>query len=123
MARAKFLNGDTDEAFAILKRAIDAQPQRFEAYAAMASFYREQHNLDLALKTVNEANDATNGDSAEILYTLGLLNLEAGNVDAAVTCARKAYAMGYPLPGLATKLTKLGRWPDKQADQQPAPHQ
>jgi tetratricopeptide (TPR) repeat protein len=113
MGRAKFLNGDTDEAFDILKRAIDVQPLRFEAYASMAQLYREQHKLDMAIKIVNQANEANGGASAEVQYTLGLLNLEAGNIDAAVANARQAYAKEYPLPGLATRLEKLGRWPER----------
>jgi tetratricopeptide (TPR) repeat protein len=82
----------------------------------MANLYREQRKLDLAIQTVNQANEATNGESADIQYTLGLLNLEAGNIDAAVENARQAYAKGYPLPGLRTKLMRLGRWSDKDAN-------
>lgn len=113
MAEARFAAGDVEEAFSILRRAIDAQPERFEAYATLAKLHHEQHHDDLALKVFNEANDATHGDSAEVQYSLGLLNLEMGNVDAAVKNAHEAYARGYPLQGLATKLHKLGRWPEK----------
>ncbi len=123
MARAKFANGDVDEAIAILKGAIEAQPQRFDAYSTLAYIYREQKNLELALKTVNQANDATKGESAEIQYNLGLLNLEAGNVDAAVLNARASYAAGYPLAGLRTKLERLGRWPEKNANGLPQENQ
>lgn len=113
MAEARFANGEVDEAVAILRRAIDAQPTRFEAYATLAKYYREQHHLDQAVAVVTQANDATHGDSAEIQYSLGLLNLELGNVDAAVVNATQAYSRGYPLAGLREKLAKLGRWPDK----------
>lgn len=113
MGEARFANGEPDAAIAILRRAIEAQPERFEAYATLAKIYREQHQLARALAVVNEANEATHGESAEIEYSLGLLNLEAGNVDAAVKNAREAYARDYPLPGLRTKLEKLGRWPEQ----------
>ncbi|MGH8262335.1 MAG: tetratricopeptide repeat protein [Steroidobacteraceae bacterium] len=111
MGQAKLLNGDIEEGFAILERAIEAQPTRYEAYAALAAYYREQRQVDLALKTVQRADEANHGESAEIQYNLGLLNVEAGNVDAAVANAKAAYAKGYPLPGLARKLEKLKRWP------------
>jgi len=109
MAQAKYVNGDLDEAIAILQRAIDTQPDRFEAYGTLAGIYREQHKLDKAVEVMNDANKATGGDSAEIQYNLGLFNLEAGNVDAAVQNAKRAYELGYPLPGLRNKLEKLGR--------------
>jgi len=111
MAQAKYVNGDTDDAVQILQRAIDAQPSRFEAYGTLAEIYREQHQLDKAVAIMNQANTATGGESAEVQYNLGLINLEAGHVDAAVENAKHAYDLGYPLPGLANKLHKLGRWP------------
>lgn len=111
MAQAKYVNGQPDEAIAILQRAIEQQPDRFEAYGELANIYREQHKLDKAIEVVQQANTASGGDSPEIQYTLGLLNIEAGNVDAAVENAKRAYAQDYPLPGLRTKLIKLGKWP------------
>src|SRR6185437_2674915 len=104
MAQAKYVNGDTDDAVSILQRAIDTQPARFEAYGTLAEIYREEHKLDKALEVMNQANVATQGQSAEVQYNLGLYNLEAGHVDAAVDNAKHAYELGYPLPGLRNKL-------------------
>ena len=45
--------------------------------------------------------------SAELFYNRGLLQLDMGNVPAARADAERAYALGYPLPGLKNKLQKL----------------
>jgi tetratricopeptide (TPR) repeat protein len=113
LAQAKFANGNTQEAIDMLRRAIDAQPKSFPAYATLSQHYRSEHDLPMALKVLGEADAATQGQDAEVQYNLGLLNLESGNTDAAVENARRAYALGYPLPGLKTKLAKLGHWPPK----------
>jgi len=110
MAQARYVNGETDEAISILQRAINEQPDRFEPYGTLAEIYREEHKLDKAIEVMNQANAATGGQSAEVQYNLGLINLEAGHVDAAVDNAKHAYELGYPLPGLRNKLEKLGRW-------------
>jgi tetratricopeptide (TPR) repeat protein len=110
MAQAKAANGDREDAVAILQRAIEDQPGRFECYGTLANLYREEHKLDNAVQVMKQANAATGGESAEVQYNLGLINLEAGDVDAAVENAKRAYELGYPLPGLRNKLVKLGRW-------------
>jgi tetratricopeptide (TPR) repeat protein len=115
LAQAKAVNGDRAEAVGILQRAIEEQPDRFESYGTLANLYREEHKLGEAVQIMQQANAATGGESAEVQYNLGLLNLEAGNVDAAVENARRAYELGYPLPGLRNKLAKLGRWSDSRS--------
>lgn len=54
-------------------------------------------------------NKACDGDSAEIHYFLGLLLVEENKIDEAVLHARRAYELGYPLPGLMAKLERLGK--------------
>jgi tetratricopeptide (TPR) repeat protein len=113
VAQIQFEKGDSDAAIDTLGKAIAAQPQRPEAYGMLASIYRKQHKLAEARDVLVKAAAAHDGSSAELQYNLGLINLELGDVDAALTYARAAYALGYPLPGLKNKLLKLGRWTDK----------
>jgi tetratricopeptide (TPR) repeat protein len=110
MAQARKANGEYDEAVRILKHAISVQPNRVEAYGALAVMYWEKKQLKDARTVLMEA-DAATGGAAEVKYNLGLLNIELGDLDAAVANARDAYAAKYPLPGLKKKLTALGRWP------------
>jgi len=115
LAQIKMDMQKPEEAEEILRAAIESQPQRPEAYMMLALVHRKQKKLDQARDDLQRADAATGGESPEIQYNLGLLNLELGDVDAAVANAKKAYAAGYPLPGLQRKLVQLGRWPKEES--------
>jgi Flp pilus assembly protein TadD len=53
---------------------------------------------------------ALDGADANIQYNLGLAYFDAGQFDKAVQSAHKAYAAGFPLPGLRDKLKRAGKW-------------
>lgn len=53
--------------------------------------------------------DPSNGN---IHYNLGLLYFELKNYDKSMEEARKAYNLGFPLPGLKNKLMSVGKWKD-----------
>ena len=111
VAQIRVEMGHPDEAIDILKRAISAQRSRLEPYGMLALLYRKAHNLDQARDVLHEADTASGGTSPEIQYNLGLVNLELGDIDAAVANAEAAYKMNYPLEGLKDKLRQRGRWP------------
>ncbi|GIX21522.1 MAG: hypothetical protein KatS3mg121_0305 [Gammaproteobacteria bacterium] len=50
-------------------------------------------------------------DSADLWYNLGLARLALGDGEGALAAARRAYALGHPLPGLRRKLARAGLWP------------
>jgi tetratricopeptide (TPR) repeat protein len=102
--------GDLEGAIRNLQRAIDIQPTSAKAYTALAILYKRNKELAKAKEVLDKANEATQGESADVHYNLGLINLELGNVDAAVDNAREAYKLGYPLPWLKDKLKSMGRW-------------
>lgn len=52
-------------------------------------------------------------DSAAINYNLGLAYFQKKEYAEARTYAKKAYALGFPLPGLKNKLAAVGKWDDK----------
>lgn len=52
-------------------------------------------------------------ESAELHYNLGLGYLKLGDTESAAKHADRAYAMGYPLPGLRNKLIAAGIWKDR----------
>lgn len=109
-ARIKLELGKNDDAVDILKRSIESQPKGLEAYMMLAVIYRKEAKLGEALAVMNQADTASGGNSPEIQYNLGLINMELGNLDAAVLNARNAYDKGYPLPGLKQKLMAKGIW-------------
>jgi tetratricopeptide (TPR) repeat protein len=112
-AEAKYRSNARDDAFAILQRVISAQPLRSEAYISLSNFYREEHQNEMARKVLQSGKDATNGQAAELVYALGLLCLDVADNECAIQNARQAYGLGYPLPGLRDRLTRLGKWTDK----------
>ena len=50
-------------------------------------------------------------DSGNLHYNAGLAYFELGDYDKALTHAKKAYDLGFDLPGLRDKLKKAGKWP------------
>lgn len=109
MASIMYEQGELNEALALLQSLISAQPANDVLYSAAAVMQRELGLLSEAKKTLLKGYEAVDGRSAEINYNLGLVSLELGELDAAVEYAEAAYALGFPLQGLRTKLQKLGR--------------
>jgi len=52
-------------------------------------------------------------ENANINYNIGLVYLKNKSYDQAIEHAKKAYKMGFPLPGLRNKLMKTGKWDGK----------
>ena len=55
-------------------------------------------------------------DSANLHYNLGLAYFQLKRYDDALESAHKAYAAGFPLPGLKNMLVRAGKWNDKSPD-------
>lgn len=53
---------------------------------------------------------AQGASGANVQYNLGLAYLEAGQFDKALESAHRAYAGGFPLPGLRDRLRRAGKW-------------
>lgn len=51
-------------------------------------------------------------DNANINYNLGLVYFQKKDYENARVYAKKAYELGFPLPGLKNKLTAAGKWAD-----------
>jgi len=49
-------------------------------------------------------------DASEPHYNIGLLYVETENYSLALEHAKRAYGLGYPMPGLRLRLEKLGIW-------------
>lgn len=109
MAMIMYEQGELGEAFTLLKSTIKAQPTTDVLYSALAVMQREEGHLEQAKETLLTGYSAVDGRSPEINYNLGLILIELGEIDEAVKYAEAAYAMGFPLQGLRTKLENLGR--------------
>ena len=71
---------------------------------------RKGKNND-ALKKLDEAM-ALGVPSPNIDYNIGLAYAGLGQYEKALVSAHRAYASGFPLPGLRNKLKRAGKWRD-----------
>lgn len=110
MASIVYEQGDIESALQLFQNLILTQPQNDVPYSATAVVLRKLGHLERAKAILLQGHEATQGNSAEICYNLGLVSLELGELDDAVAYASLAYEKGYPLPGLRVKLEKLGRF-------------
>ena len=102
-----FEQSELQEAIDLLRKRIAEDPRDEVLYSATAVMQRKLGRLNVARTTLLEGYDATDGESAEINYNLGLVSLELGYIEDAKLYAKRAYELGYPLPGLRAKLARL----------------
>jgi tetratricopeptide (TPR) repeat protein len=53
------------------------------------------------------------GDNANLLYNIGLVYVDLGDYNKALTYAHRAYAAGFPLEGLKNRLKRAGKWSEQ----------
>jgi tetratricopeptide (TPR) repeat protein len=107
-ARVSAEAGNLNQAVGNLERAIAAQPTNPDFYVALYSIRKRSGGLDTAVDALQRGDAATEGKSAEIQYFLGMEAFDRGQKTEAVAFARRAYELGYPLPGLRRKLQAEG---------------
>ncbi len=107
-ARVSGESGNLQQGINTLERAIAAQPTTPEFYVALYSLQKRAKRLDPAVEALRRGDEATAGKSAEIKYFLGMEAFDRGQKTEAVTFAKRAYELGYPLPGLRNKLQADG---------------
>jgi tetratricopeptide (TPR) repeat protein len=56
------------------------------------------------------AAESLGASSANFHYNLGLAYFDVGHYDSSLEHAKKAYDLGFPLPGLKDKLKRAGKW-------------
>jgi hypothetical protein len=90
-------------------RAIRFTPDDADVYMIYGAHLMKTGALNDAvaqLRKAVELNDA----SANAHYNLGLAYVELKDYDSALVHAQRAYALGFPLPGLRNVLQKAGKW-------------
>lgn len=111
LAQIEKTRGNSENALQYLTAARKAAPSDPMTYLSLAIFYRDSGRLIDARKTLEEGFEATEQQSYEIAYNLGLICVELQDFDCAVERAQFVYAAEFPLPGLRNRLEKLGHWP------------
>ena len=89
------------------ERAFAFRPKDGRLYMLFGTYLHRAKRYDQALAMYTRAEEL-GLDTSELYYNRGLLEFQRDNLDQAATYAAKAYAGGYPLPGLRDKLVKAG---------------
>ena len=105
-ARAHRLLKETDEAEKFLKFARSQHPSYAPAYTASAMLSFDAKDYQAAIAILQEGINSS-GDSGELHYFLGLAYFYDGNIEEAKKYAESARSLGYPLTGLARKISRL----------------
>lgn len=100
--------GRKTEAMATLDAAIAANPGSDSTYIAKSIILKREGKGMQGRDVLLQGLEATNGGTAELHNALGLSYFDTKEYEKAREHARKAYGMGYPLPGLKNKLSKAG---------------
>jgi len=102
----------TSRAQKYFDRAIKLYPQESATYALYGIFMHKTENYEEAITQYKRAIQLDD-TPAEYHYNLGLSYLALEQYDNANYSAQKAYALGYPLPGLKNQLIAAGAWKPK----------
>lgn len=108
MGQIKRAAGDREAAVNYFDQAIQSRPDYATGYLGKALVYRDRKELPRAIEVLRAGSTATGGESRELEYHLGLALLDAGQHDDARVHARRAYALGFPLPALRDRLAAAG---------------
>jgi tetratricopeptide (TPR) repeat protein len=99
--------GRAVDAMSALDRAIRTHPDYDGAYIARSILLTRSGKASESKQVLLQGVEATGG-TAELHYALGLAYFNLRDFEASREQARKAYALGYPIPGLRNKLEKAG---------------
>jgi len=91
------------------QRALGYRPKDAKVHSIYAGFLLAQNKLDEAREHLDTAVQL-DPENATSHYNLGLLHIKKKDYAAARQSAERAYALGFPLPGLRNKLQEAGQW-------------
>ncbi|MDQ3186938.1 MAG: tetratricopeptide repeat protein [Pseudomonadota bacterium] len=92
-------------------RAIRFKPRDSIVRSVYSNHLLKLGRSDAALEQLKEAINLQ-PENPTINYNLGLLYMQKKDYEQARTYAKKAYELGFPLPGLKNKLMEAGKWKD-----------
>jgi tetratricopeptide (TPR) repeat protein len=92
-------------------RAIRFRPRDSAVRVIYSNHLLKMGKSNEALEQLKEAINLQPENPA-INYNLGLLYIQKKDYEQAKMYAKKAYGLGFPLPGLKNKLVEAGKWDD-----------
>ena len=94
------------------ERAIDFAPSDPIPSLLYGNYLSKKSLYDAALDQYKRA-EKIDPQNTNVLYNMGLLYFKMKQYDDALAYAKKAYAAGFPLPGLRQQLESSGHWKDE----------
>ena len=110
MALVLYEKGEVREALDLLDWAIQQSPSTARFYVVKATLHYRRGEYELSRDVLVLGTQRIEVPSPEIQYNLGLVLIKIGDYESAAEHAYIAYENGHPLPGLRSKLEKLGHW-------------
>lgn len=92
-------------------RAMRFKPEDGIVRMVYGIYFSQSGNLGKAIEQLDEAVKLE-PENANINYNIGLLYMKKKNYEMARTYAKKAYTLGFRLPGLKNMLIAAGQWND-----------
>jgi tetratricopeptide (TPR) repeat protein len=92
-------------------RAIRFKPSDGVVRMIYGDYLQKTGQTDKALEQLKEAVNLQ-PENPNINYNLGLFYMQKKDYEQAKIYAKKAYELGFPLPGLKNKLMEAGKWED-----------
>lgn len=92
-------------------RAIRFKPSDGIVRMIYGNYLLKAGKTDRAMEQLKEAVNLQ-PENPNINYNLGLLYMQKKDYEQAKIYAKKAYELGFPLPGLKNKLMEAGKWED-----------
>ncbi len=93
----------------ILERAIAFKPDDPTTRTLYGVFLARMGDPNKAIEQL-EIAERSKPDDPNVVYNLGLLYFDKRDFERSREYAKRAYAGGFPLPGLKDKLKKAGEW-------------
>lgn len=104
-ARGYRLLSDRDKALEYLDYARKQHPSYVPTYAVLARFEFDEQDYAAAIDILQSGIEATEDPTGELHYFLGLAQFNLGQIADAKHSEQIARGKGYPLPGLARKIS------------------
>jgi len=92
-------------------RAIAFQPDDARVRVIYGVELLKDNHRKEAIEQLETANDLA-ADDSNVHYNLGLAYFDLADYDKSLEHAKRAYELGFPLPGLRDKLKRAGKWQD-----------
>jgi tetratricopeptide (TPR) repeat protein len=95
-------------------RALRFRPKDGLVYMVYGDHVAKTGQTDKAIELLRHAAELE-PFNATAIYNLGLMYFNKKDYDQSLLYAQKAYALGFPLPGLKNKLVATGKWNEAPA--------